>query len=419
MELSRQVARRFLLGRQGLWPGRRWHGLRGTEQAMRAMGNLQLDPLQVVARAQDLALQSRVSGYALDDWARLTHDRRRFFEWGGWLAVRPMEELPYYRVLMGRSKDSWWEDWAIHEHGSAVEEMRRHLHERREIGNRDFSMGERTRVDSYRGRKDSSVALHYLWRIGEAMVARRTPTFERIYAPTEAVAPRRYLGTASDAEADDYLLLKAVRTAGVSKLNGANDTLLRAITRREVDAWRDRKLADRELVDLEIEGLKGRYVALAAEVPALAALGAGRLPRGWKPIETTTTEEATFLSPLDPVIHDRARTRALFDFDYKWGVYDKVEKRRFGYYDLPILWGDRIVGRFDARLDRPSMILVILGLWLEDEALAADDAFAAALARGMQRLIGVVVAGAGGLDARAVPQPRLRAALAAVAAPAT
>jgi uncharacterized protein YcaQ len=128
------------------------------------------------------------------------------------------------------------------------------------------------------------------------------------------------------------------------------------------------------------------------------------VPRGWKPLEATTTEETTFLSPLDPVIADRNRTRALFDFDYKWEVYDKVEKRKFGYYVLPILWGDRLVGRFDAKLERASMTLVILGLWLEDDAIAHDAAFVAALQRGMRRF--VTFLGASSLDARAV-DPRL------------
>jgi len=82
VRISRDVARRFLLGRQGLWPGRRWRGIRGTEQAMRTMEHVQLDPLQVIARAQDLALHSRVIDYHPDDSARLTYEKRRFFEWG-------------------------------------------------------------------------------------------------------------------------------------------------------------------------------------------------------------------------------------------------------------------------------------------------------------------------------------------------
>ena len=98
LEISAVTARRYVMGRQGLWPGRRWRGLEGTGTAMRAMEDLQLDPLVVVARAHDLMLHSRVVDYAIDDWATLTYERREFFEWGGWLAVRPMEELPYFRV---------------------------------------------------------------------------------------------------------------------------------------------------------------------------------------------------------------------------------------------------------------------------------------------------------------------------------
>ena len=100
--ISIQTVRRFILGRQGLWPGRRWRGLPGTELAMLGMRQLQLDPLVVIARAHDLMLQGRVIDYRVDDWATLTYEKRRFFEWGGWLAVRPIEELPHWRVLMRR-----------------------------------------------------------------------------------------------------------------------------------------------------------------------------------------------------------------------------------------------------------------------------------------------------------------------------
>jgi uncharacterized protein YcaQ len=124
MRISKDVARLFLLGRQGLWPGRRWKGLPGTERAMRAMENLQLDPLQVIARAQDLALASRILDYRQDDWARLTYEKRRFFEWGGWLAVRPIDELPYYRVVMRRSRDLGRIKAMGDAHGPAIEEMR-------------------------------------------------------------------------------------------------------------------------------------------------------------------------------------------------------------------------------------------------------------------------------------------------------
>lgn len=371
---------------------------------MRAMQHLQLDPLQVIARAQDLALQGRVVDYRPDDWARLTYERRRFFEWGGWLAVRPIDELPYYRVVMRRER-TYGRMWPyMQEHGGAIDEVRQLLRERGEITNRDFAMAARKRVDSYRGRKDSAIALYYLWRTGEAMVKRRSPTFERVYALSEAVAPAAALQEATEAEADDFLLLKAIRSAGFSRLLGARWTLERDISPAEVKGWRERMLADGTLIEIEIEGLSQRHVAVASDHPALASLAAGRVPRGWRPLDTTTTDEATFLSPLDPVIADRNRTRALFDFDYKWEVYDKLEKRKFGYYVLPILWGDRLVGRFDAKLDRASLTLVIFGLWLEDGALGGDAAFTAALGRSMRRFQAFL--GATSVDVRAV-DPRL------------
>ena len=75
LDISAQTARRFILGRQGLWPGRRWQGLDGTERAMRVMEHLQLDPLAIMARAQDLMLHSRVIDYRIDDWATLTYEQ--------------------------------------------------------------------------------------------------------------------------------------------------------------------------------------------------------------------------------------------------------------------------------------------------------------------------------------------------------
>jgi hypothetical protein len=287
--------------------------------------------------------------------------------------------------------------------------MRALLRAGRELSNRDFAMGARTRVDSYRGRKDSALALYYLWRTGEAMVTRRE-RFERIYAASDAVAPRRYLVEATEAEADDHLLLKDVAAIGFSRLNLATYTIWRDISAKELAAWRAQMIAAGELIEVEIEGFKQRHVALASERPALEALAAGRTPRAWRPIEATTTDEATFLSPLDPVIADRERTRRLFDFDYKWEVYNKVEQRTFGYYVLPVLWGDRLVGRFDSKLDRTTMMLVIKGFWLEDDTLAQDEAFAEAVGRGMARFLGFL--GARALDARAVPQPLIRRRLA-------
>ncbi|HZM72657.1 MAG TPA: crosslink repair DNA glycosylase YcaQ family protein [Candidatus Polarisedimenticolia bacterium] len=389
MRISREVARRFLLGRQGLWPGRRWRAADdGTATAMRAMGNLQLDPLRIISRAQDLALNSRVIGYREDDWARLTYSDRKFFEWGGWLAVRPIEELPYYRVLMRRAADigprlrRYRQD-----HGPAIEEVRALLRERGELSNRDFAMGDRTRVNSYRGRKDSAIALYYLWMTGDAMVTRRE-RFERVYAPAESVAPARYLREAPEAETDDFIALRAIDASGFMRptIGGLKWTILRDVTSAELKAWRARQIGEGVLAEIEVEGLSGKLLTRASNVATFATLADGRIPKEWTPLEAMTEDEITFLSPLDPVIGDRARTKRLWDFDYMWEVYTKVEKRRFGYYALPMLWGDRLVGRMDAKANRVTSKLEVLGTWFEDGVDPKDPALRAALDRGLERL---------------------------------
>ena len=414
VEISAVTARRYVMGRGGLWPGRRWRGLEGTGTAMRAMEDVQLDPLVVVARAHDLALHSRVADYAIDDWAILTYERHHFFEWGGWLAVRPMDELPYFRVLMRREREKghWLE--VERDHHDAIEEMRALLRSGREVSNRSFEMSDRTRIDHYRGRKDSALALHYLWRIGEAMVARRE-RFERVYALTESVAPASALREVDEAEADDVLARKAVAAAGLARMAGINAAYVNRLKSGgpgELDDWRTRGLADGSLIDVRVEGWRTPQIALGADAAILAELEGGRVPAAWIPLGPTTTDEATFLSPLDPV-SARGRAKPLFGFDYVWEVYKPVEKRLFGYYTMPILWGDRLVGRFDPKLNRATGTLLVLGLWLEDAALAKDAAFADALAAGMRRFMSFLEVRR--IDVGAVAQPALRRAMAKVA----
>ena len=404
LEISALTARRYVMGRQGLWPGRRWQGLDGTRAAMRAMEDLQLDPLVVVARAHDLMLHSRVLDYAIDDWATLTYERREFFEWGGWLAVRPMEELPSFRVVMRRERSHGRLAEIGEDHAEAIDEMRDVLRERGEVSNRDFSMRDRARVDHYRGRKDSALALHYLWRVGEVMVTRRE-RFERVYALAEAVAPPEALREVDPEEADEALLRKQIAAEGLSRLVSMHGLLRRPVPADELAGRRARWLADGDAVEVRVEGWRATHLAVGSDAALIETLERGEIPSAWAPIATTTDEEAVFLSPLDPV-SARGRAKPLFGFDYVWEVYKPVEKRRFGYYVLPILWGDRLVGRFDPKLDRTTGTLVLQGLWLEDPALAKDEAFAEALAAGMDRFVGFL--GARRLDVAAVPQPALR-----------
>ena len=98
--IPQQTARRFVLGKQGLWPGRRWKGKTGTAQAIRECEAVQLDPLNIFACSQDIVLHSRVLEYKAEHLYRVAYKERQFFDYGGWLAMYPMSNLPYFRVHM-------------------------------------------------------------------------------------------------------------------------------------------------------------------------------------------------------------------------------------------------------------------------------------------------------------------------------
>ncbi len=405
LTITIQTARRFILGKQGLWPGRRWRGIEGTEQAMHAMEYLQLDPLHIIARSQDIMLHSRVLDYTPGMWEHVTYQQRKFFDWGDWLAVRPMDELPYWRMVMRRERESNPRLHVIaHDHAEAIVEMRAVLLERGVVSNRDFAMATRTRTQNYRGRKDSALALYYLWRTGEVMTHHRE-RFERVYALTEKVAPEHLLRESDEAEADRFLLKKDVSFSGLSRLDRTSDSFRRGDPARAAKKMLEAMLTDGDLIEVQVEGWKRVHYALGSDAPMLRDVSAGRVPKAWTPLETTTTQEVVFLAPLDHV-SARGRAKVLFGFDYVWEVYKPLHLRRFGYYTLPILWGDRLVARFDSKLDRTTNTFVILGLWLEDEALSNDEAFAEALARGFGRFVRFL--GASKLHATAIREPLLR-----------
>jgi uncharacterized protein len=399
-----ETARRFILGKQGLWPGRRWRGVAGAERAMRAMEYLQLDPLQIIARSQDIALHSRVLDYTPGLWEELAYEQRTFFDWGGWLAVRPMDELPHWRVAMRREREQNARMRGVErDHAETIVEMRTILRERGVVSNRDFAMATRTRTQSYRGRKDSALALYYLWLTGEVMTHHRE-RFERMYALTETVASAHLIRESDEEEANRFLIKKDVSFSGLSRLNRTSDSFHRCVpgSAQQISAA---LLENGELIEVRVEGWKQAHYALGGDAEVIRELSAGRVPAAWAPLETTTTEEAVFLAPLDHV-SARGRAKALFDFDYIWEVYKPEHQRKYGYYTLPVLWGDRLVARFDSKLDRTTNTFVILGFWLEDATVGGDEAFAEALSRGFARFTAFL--GASKLDATAIHEPLLR-----------
>jgi uncharacterized protein len=385
LSLGRAAARRFLLGRQGLWPGRRWQGLIGTVQALRTAEAVQIDPLIVIARNHDLALHSRVIDYEPEQLDRLLYSDRAFFDYGGTIFIYPIDELPYWRVVMQRKgQEPRWAKFAD-QRSDLIKEVKTELRRRGPLGNRDFEG--RAYGDNYRSGKDSGLAMYYLWLTGELMTHHRR-NFDRVFDFRQNIVLDGLNRKATVVQAENFFARKALAFMGLSRARTFTNSFAGFIERRvslaEGQRRLNRMINNGEVVALRVEDWNEPLYVLADDAPMLTTLAAGGVPAEWQPLATTTEDETVFLAPLD-IVSARGRAKVWFDFDYVWEVYKPVHQRRWGYYTLPILYGDHLVARFDPKLDRSTNTLLINGLWLESPTLAEDTQFITALTRGLQR----------------------------------
>ncbi len=383
--ISKVSARRFVLGRQALWPGRRFMGQAGTAQALESIEALQLDPLNVVARSHDIALWGRVLDYQPDYLYQAAYEKRQFFDYGGGLFMYPMSELPYWRPAMERMRDYGRWGTFCRDHAEVVAQVLAALHERGPLGNRDFEGNQR--VVSYRGRKDTALALFALWLSGDIMIHHRQG-FDRYYDLGERVVPSEHAWVASEQEAELYFGRKAIAFLGLLREKSWAANLYGYIgykpNPKAVEIGLDALYDQDSIVAVNVEGSKDRWVALGSDLPLLEALETGRIPAQWAALGINTRQEVTFLAPLE-IVSARGRAKQLFGFEYIWEVYKPLEKRRWGYYTLPILYGDSLVARIDLKLERKTGTLQIKGFWLENEDSAEDADFADAFGRGLAR----------------------------------
>ena len=384
---SVETARRFVLGRQGLWPGRRWEGWRGVDQAVRYIGSVQVDPLNVVGHNQDLALWGRIVGYRVEDLEEALYRRRTLFEWGGNAQIRPIEELPYLHVAMKRKvEEERWRQFARAK-TSLLARVTREIENRGPLGNRDFVGPEEVRIRNYRAGKEAGLALYYLWLKGDLMIASRRRG-EKVFDLASRLL-KRQVPEVPVAEAEEHLVLQTLRDLGLATssewLAHAHGRIGRSTLRYDWAEWTRRWRERGVIQEIEVDGWNGRRWVLTEGVSDLETLRSSDIPSAWRPRSTTTDEEVVFLAPLETATA-RGRASHLFDFEYIWEVYKPASARRWGYYTLPVLFGDRLRARIEMRHDRLRSSLCVLGFWPEEPSIRRDPTFAAALGRALARL---------------------------------
>jgi uncharacterized protein YcaQ len=357
--LTLAQARRIALAAQGfLDPPHVPPTMRTLARTLDRTGVLQVDSVNVLQRAHYMPLYSRMGPYDIDLVRRASETRpRRMVEyWAHVQAFMPVDLWPVMRHRMDSyrtQRHKWW--------GSVVtEDLTAGL--RRESANRGASTARDLDDGLPRAKENwgwnwsaTRRALDYLFMVGDVAVAGRNSQFELRYDLPQRVIPQPFLDapTPSRADASRELVRRAARSHGVATTRCLADYYRMRLQPGATLSARhaiDELVEEGELVPVTIEGWKRpAYLHRDARLPR--RIGARAL-----------------LSPFDPVVWERERAEKLFDFRYRIEIYTPVEKRVHGYYVLPFLLGDRIVGRIDLKADRKTGRLLVKGSYAEPGA---------------------------------------------------
>jgi uncharacterized protein YcaQ len=389
--ISRAAARRFLARRHLLAPPRSLPpGTDSVMQVFERLGSIQFDPIEVAGRNHDLVLLSRVAGYRREMTDTLLYEERRLFEaYNKGLSLLPTHELPWYRLTWQRARQKYRPTTFI-EHAFRVDEIMRRIRAEGPMSSIDFQP--RGPIDwHWRPTEQMRALPEALAESGVLAFSRRRGN-RRYYDLPERLFPQDVLAQQQHPyEQRLHRLLSRYRGHGMLGRMGSSE-LWNGAAPMQQTSWYEGPLRGEllatllergELVPVAVEGVRDERYVLAEELPLLAAAEAEVAESGDDPLLPPDAGVA-FLAALDPLVWDRAFLRSLYDFDYIWEVYVPQRKRQWGYYVLPILWGDRLVGRIEPRIERTSDALQIVDVWWEADFDPTDEAFVAAFADALE-----------------------------------
>ncbi len=336
-----------------------------VEAAIRRLSCVQLDSISAVERSHRIALTSRVGAYRQGSVSRLLSRGRVFEYWAHEACLLPVEDWPLFASQMEEGGRRWYRDVG-ETHPHLAEEILGEIRGRGPLGSRHF---EGTSEGGMWNWKPAKAMLDRLWNRGELVIAGRQG-FQRLYDLPERVLPASVLDAPRPAEPDRLraLALKAVAARGALTDGGI------------VEHWRlrgglarIRPVTDRLVAD----GLLERVAVEDGGAPVLVSAGIDLAP--------SVPSAAVLLSPFDNLLWDRPFARRVLGFDHLIEVYKKPLERQYGYYVLPFLWRDRIVGRADLKSERGEGALVLRAFHREP-GVRASGALDDALDRALDRL---------------------------------
>ena len=339
-------------------------------EAYERLRSIQFDPIAPVGCNHDLVLQARVPGYKIGDWQRPVYEDRLVYDgWDKQASLVPMAGWPVRRVLHERHKQRRFQH-IFADYPDAIDAILKELAERGPLLPREFRFQERKEEwkGSWHGPNLSKQVLRALWHSGQVMTAGRR-NGHHVYDLTSRVVPAHLFNqpVLPDMDAMRELVLERHRATGLLRPTASYEVWSymyspeRAVHLKEL-------MSRGEIVSVDVEGMKAYATPLFLSLLDQPSLE----PR------------IVFIAPLDQFLWDRKLTAGVFGFDYVWEIYTPEAKRRWGYYVLPVLFGDALVAR--AEFHCRGGVLELREWHFEDSDL--DPAFWSALERAIKEFMG-------------------------------
>jgi uncharacterized protein YcaQ len=380
VELTKGQARRFMLAHQGLWPPCAAQGKAGALDTIQRVGCIQFDPLNIVGRNPELVLQARVADFQpamLDEL--LYTDRRLLDGWDKNMSIYGVEDWPYFRR---------YRDGALRYYGdesrpatAILPQVRQALEERGPLSSLDLDFDQT--VDWWWApTRLSRAALESMYAWGELIVHHKVNT-RKVYDFASRHIPEKLLSAPDPNEAEeqyhDWRVLRRIGGIGLLWNKSGDAWLGTNLKSKERQAALARLLEQGRAVEVRVEGIDlPLYVRSEDRATLDRALHSD-----------SVSPRAAILAPLDNLLWDRRLVKKLFDFDYIWEVYKPVAERGYGYYVLPVLYGDRFVARFEPGRDKKSGALLVKNWWWED-GITPSKKMRSALLRCFERFLGIL-----------------------------
>ena len=364
MTLTKDQARNFLVWHHYLSDCRPLSGKEGILEYINQVGCIQYDPLNPIGRNADLVLQARITDYREDMlYELLYHDRLLIDAWDKMMSIYHRDDWPY----MGRVRESMSKQAMGYmgkrgqldalDHQQAVIS---HLAERGASNSKGINLGKSV-AGSWGNSSVSGVVLDYLFHLGKVGVSKKIST-NKVFDLIENLLPNEILDAPDPHPADHdfqkWYILRRVRGAGLlwNKSGGwwLGEHLNSKPARQRI---LDELVYEGLLQIAQIEGIADKFYAAPNSQFSI--------------LNSQLPHKVRFIAPLDNFIWDRELISAIFDFDYTWEVYTPVAKRKFGYYVLPVLCGNRFVARFEPEKHKTQ--LGIKSWWWEADVVPTDE----------------------------------------------